>query len=92
MWNEMLYPREMQYTYIEAQNLRRCILVNVRINKDVNNYVQEIIQHLMAVEGADVELKLEVDVTAPNGIPNGTVRTVSENCRTLKVKEFGFDN
>lgn len=53
---------------------------------------QEIIQHLMAVDGADVELKLEVEVTAPKGIPNGTVRTVSENCRTLKITDFGFDN
>ena len=67
-------------------------LDNVRINRDVNTYVQEIIQHLSAVEGATVELKLEVDVIAPNGIPNNTVRTVSENCRTLKVDDFGFDN
>ena len=67
-------------------------LDNVRINKDVNNYVQEIIQHLMSVDGANVELKLEVEVTASQGIPNGTVRTVSENCKTLKVSDFGFDN
>ena len=67
-------------------------LDNVRINKDVNTYVQEIIQHLMSVDGAEVELKLEVEVTAPNGIPSGTVRTVSENCRTLKVTDFGFDD
>ena len=46
----------------------------------------------MSVDGADVELKLEVEVTAPNGIPSGTVRTVSENCRTLKVKDFVFDS
>ena len=67
-------------------------LDNIRINKDVNTYVQEIIQHLSAVSGADVELRLEVDVTAPNGIPNGTVRTVSENCRTLKITDFGFED
>lgn len=67
-------------------------LDNVRINRDVNTYVQEIIQHLSAVDGATVELKLEVEVIAPNGIPNGTVRTVSENCRTLKVTDFGFDD
>ena len=67
-------------------------LDNVRINKDVNTYVQEIIQHLSGVDGATVELKLEVDVTAPSGIPNGVVRTVTENCRTLKVDDFGFDN
>ena len=67
-------------------------LDTTRVNRDVNNYVQEIIQHLMAVEGSDVELTLEVNVNAPNGIPSGTVRTVSENCRTLKITNFGFDN
>ena len=67
-------------------------LDNVRINKNVNDYVQEIIQHLMNVPGADVEIRLDVEVSAPNGIPNNTVRTVSENCKTLKVTDFGFDN
>ena len=66
-------------------------LDNTRVNRDMNNYLQEIIQHLQAVEGSDVELTLEVSVTAPKGIPSATVRTVSENCRTLKVKSFGFD-
>ena len=67
-------------------------LDNTRVNRDINNYVQEIIQHLMSVDGANVELKLEVEVEAPNGIPSTTVRTVSENCRTLKVTDFGFDD
>lgn len=67
-------------------------LDNTRVNRDINNLVSEIIQHLMAVDGANVELKLEVEVEAPDGIPSTTVRTVSENCRTLKVTDFGFDN
>ena len=67
-------------------------LDNTRVNRDINNLVAEVIQHLMAVDGADVELKLDVEVTAENGIPNTTVRTVSENCRTLKVTDFGFDS
>jgi len=62
-----------------------------RVNRDVNNYVQEVIQHLMAVEGSDVELTLEVSVNAPEGIPSSTVRTVSENWRTLKISNFGFE-
>lgn len=66
-------------------------LDNTRINRDINNYVQEIVQHLLAIEGADIEMKFEVEVNAPNGIPNNTVRTVSENCRTLKIDDFGFD-
>ena len=58
------------------------------MNKNVNDYLTEVIQHLMAVDGADVELTLEVSVNAPGGIPSMTVRTVSENCRTLKIQNL----
>lgn len=63
----------------------------VRVNKVISTYVDEIIRHLMQVDGATVELKLDVDVVAPDGIPSTTVRTVSENCKTLKITDFGFD-
>ena len=63
----------------------------VRVNKVVSTYVDEIVRYLMQVDGASVELRLEVDVNTPNGIPATTVRTVLENCKTLKIKEFGFD-
>ena len=63
----------------------------VRVNKVVSTYVDEIVRYLMQVDGASVELRLEVDVNAPNGIPATTARTVLENCKTLKVKDFGFD-
>ena len=64
----------------------------VRVNKVISTYVDEIIRHLMQVEGANVQLKLDVEVNAPEGIPLTTVRTVSENCKTLKITDFGFDD
>ena len=67
-------------------------LDNTRVNKNVNEYLTEIIQHLMAVDGAEVELTFEVNVNAPKGIPASTVRTVLENCRTLKIKDCGFED
>ncbi len=67
-------------------------LDNTRVNKNVNDYLTEVIQHLMSVDGADVELMLEVSASAPSGIPSSTVRTVSENCRTLKIQNFGFED
>lgn len=67
-------------------------LDNTRVNRDINNLVSEIVQHLMAIDDATVELKFEVDVETQNGIPSSVVRTVSENCRTLKVTDFGFDD
>lgn len=66
-------------------------LDNTRIIRDVQRLVEEVISHLTSMDGASVEVTLEVNVDAPNGLPLPTVRTVSENCRTLKVKDFGFD-
>lgn len=64
----------------------------VRINKVISTYVDEIIRHLMQVDGATVELKLDVDVIAQGGIPAATVRTVSENCKMLKMTDFRLDD
>ena len=43
------------------------------------------------VNGIARNVSLEVNVEAPNGLSQPIVRTVSENCQTLKVKYFGFD-
>lgn len=67
-------------------------LDNTRVNKNVNDYLTEIIQHLMGIDGADVELTLEVNVNVPDGIPSAVMRIVSENCRTLKIQNFGFED
>jgi hypothetical protein len=66
-------------------------LDNTRINRDVQRLVEEVISNLTCVDGCTVEVTLEVNAQSPAGLPQSTVRTVSENCRTLKVKGFGFD-
>lgn len=81
-------------TQKEAKNTHFYLSVTLdgtRIIRDVDTYVKEVIQHLQEIDGANVEIKLEVQVDAPNGIQDSTVRAVSENCRTLKADEFGFD-
>ena len=47
--------------------------------------MDEVIKHLMQLNGAQVEIKLLIDTTLPNGTPVPIVRTVTENCRTLHV-------
>lgn len=66
-------------------------LDNTRVIRDLQKYLDEVITHLSSLEDSTVNLSLEVSATANNGFPQGTVRTVSENCRTLKVESFGFD-
>ncbi len=67
-------------------------LDNTRVIKNVGNLMDEVINHLMNIEGADVEIKLLVDATMPNGTPVPIVRTVTENCRTLHVDDSGFED
>ncbi len=67
-------------------------LDDTRIIKDVNKYVEEIIQPLQDLAGVKIELKLIVEVNAPDGIPSDTMRTVGENCSTLKIKDFEFND
>ncbi len=67
-------------------------LDTTRINRDVQKLVEEVIQNLSTLEGCTVDISLEVNATAKDGFPQPTVRTVSENCRTLHIDNFGFDN
>jgi len=41
--------------------------------------------------GADVEITLDIQVRIPSGAPDQVVRTVSENCNTLRFNSFGFE-
>ena len=66
-------------------------LDTTRVIKNIGNLMDEVISHLMQVEGANVEIKLLVEATIPDGTPVTTVRTVTENCKTLHVEDFGFD-
>ncbi len=61
-----------------------------RINRDVQNIVEEIIRHIAAEDGI-VDVSLEVNAEIAGGISPQTVRAVSENCKTLKITDFGFD-
>ena len=39
----------------------------------------------------NVEVTIEIQATVPDGYPEKTVRTISENCRTLKFTQQGFE-
>jgi len=66
-------------------------LDSTRVIKNVSNLMDEIINHLTGIHGASVDIKLIVDAVIPSGTPQATVRTVTENCKTLKVEDFGFE-
>jgi predicted AAA+ superfamily ATPase len=63
----------------------------IRLGRDAAGVADEIVQHLMKQLGAKVEVTLEIQAEIPNGAADDLVRTVSENCRTLKFKSFDFE-
>lgn len=60
--------------------------------KSFTKMVQEVIQHLAAVEGIKLELSIEIAAYKPGGFPEEKVRIVSENARVLKFDQFGFED
>jgi hypothetical protein len=67
-------------------------LDTTRIGRDVQKLVEEVISHLTSVDGCQVEITLELNAKSPEGLLPQIVRTISENCRTLRVKDFGFED
>lgn len=62
-----------------------------RLSRDAGRIAEEVVQHLVGLLGAEVEVTLEIHATIPDGAPDNVVRTVSENCRTLRFKTHGFE-
>jgi len=47
--------------------------------------------HLVGLMGSKVIITLEIEAEVGAGIPDNVVRTVMENCRSLKFKSQGFE-
>lgn len=63
----------------------------LRMSSEAGTIGQEVIQHLEALLGANVEVTLEIEAKTPEGFPDNVVRIITENARTLKFKSFGFE-
>src|SRR5262249_7440572 len=62
-----------------------------RLGRDAGKIAEEVVQHLTGLVGADVGVTLEIHAEIPEGVPDQVVRTVTENCRTLRFKQHGFE-
>jgi len=62
-----------------------------RVGRDAGTIAQEVVAHLAALVGARVTVTLDVEADIPDGAPDHVVRTVTENCRTLRFTSHGFE-
>lgn len=63
----------------------------LRLQRDIGEIADEVIQHFTSLVGAEVEITLELQVNAPDGVPENVIRTVTENCRVLKFTSQEFE-
>ena len=66
-------------------------LDSARVGRDAGRIADEVISHLAGLVGAKVTVTLEISAEVPSGAPDHVVRTVTENSRTLKFTNQGFE-
>lgn len=69
----------------------RVALDPVRAGAGAGKITEEVISHLTSLMHADVRVTLEIEAHLPDGATEQVVRTVTENCRTLKFESQGFE-
>jgi hypothetical protein len=62
-----------------------------RLSRDVDVIASSVVQHLAGLLDAKVTITVEIEAEIPSGAPDNVVRTVTENCRTLKFENSGFE-
>lgn len=63
----------------------------LRLSSSAGQVGSEVVQHLAALLGADVKVRLEIEARIPGGVPEHVLRTVTENARTLKFRTAEFE-
>lgn len=63
----------------------------IRLGRDASRIAEEVVQHLSGIVGSDVKVTLEIQAELPEGANEKLVRDVTENCRTLKFRDYGFE-
>jgi hypothetical protein len=63
-----------------------------RLSRDFGQVATEVVSHLASLLGTKVEVTVEIAAHNDEGFPDTTVRNVSENVKTLKFDDFGFED
>lgn len=67
------------------------LLDPLRVGRDAARVADEILANITAHPDAKVEVRLEIEAQLPGGANQQTVRTVTENARTLHFETHGFE-
>lgn len=63
-----------------------------RYGRDLTRLSQEILQHIAAMDGASMEVTVEIHASKPEGFPDDKARVILENARTLRFEQSRFED
>ena len=66
-------------------------LDRIRAGRDMSVVTEEVVQHLNALPGAEVEVSVEISATVSDGVTENVRRIVDENCKALRFRSHGFE-
>ena len=61
-----------------------------RVALEWKHVTEEVLTHLRG-ENVNLTVRLEIEATDPEGFDEARIRTVSENAKTLKFDQAGFE-
>lgn len=81
----------------QAETLPKKFFMDVELDKartvkHFKDCIDEVVDYLVNLPDASVSIHLSVEVSAPKGIPKDLKKVVSENCRSIKVESFHFED
>lgn len=63
-----------------------------RLGRDAGQIAEAVVQHLAGIIGAKVSVTLEIHAEIPEPVSEQINRTITENCRTLRFSDYGFED
>ncbi|HEY2909085.1 MAG TPA: hypothetical protein VGI99_02510 [Gemmataceae bacterium] len=63
----------------------------MRLGRDASHIADEIVQHLTGLIGSEVRITMDIQAELADPAGEKLVRDVTENCRTLRFDDFGFE-
>jgi len=63
----------------------------VRMSRDAGQVADEVVKHLAGLMDTDVDVRIEITAKSEDGFDDDVVRTVTENAKTLKFDQHGFE-
>ena len=90
--DEVVEPRDGREARPAARRFHGAVRLDAtRAGRDASRIAEEVVAHLAGLVGAEVEVTLEIHADLSDGAPDKVVRTVTENCLTLKFMSHGFE-